>query len=217
MGIDIEVRCAHNAGMHAADDRSLQPNEPVIFTIGHSSLTADDFVRLLRSQGIDVVADVRSQPYSKRYPQYSRDDLRNLLRRAGLRYAFLGDQLGGRPASQQFYFEDGHVNYAAWAASDEFRIGLDRLIASAAKWRIAMVCAEEDPATCHRHLLIARALRDLRGWDPARILHIRSTGRLQTDAEVNPQRQLSLSGMEEQWKSPQSVLHKVQQRASSSA
>ena len=69
----------------------------VIYTVGHSTHTAEDFLRLLAAHQIDVVADVRSRPYSHYNPHFNRDALKNLLHEAGVRYLFLGRELGGNP------------------------------------------------------------------------------------------------------------------------
>ena len=68
-----------------------------IFTIGHGGRTLDEIVEQLRDKGVRFVVDVRSQPYSRYQPEFSRDALEKGLAGAGLRYIFMGNQLGGRP------------------------------------------------------------------------------------------------------------------------
>ena len=72
--------------------------EPIpIFTIGYGSRTLDDFVRVLQSYRIEFVLDVRSAPYSRFKPEFSKDALETHLREHAIRYIYLGDQLGGQP------------------------------------------------------------------------------------------------------------------------
>jgi uncharacterized protein (DUF488 family) len=161
-----------------------------LFSIGHSGHSLDHFLALLGQAGGSAVADVRSHPYSGWLPQFNRPDLREALRAQGIAYLFLGDALGGRPEQASLYDEDGRVNYERVRATDEFRRGLDQLCASLADYRVAMLCAEEDPLDCHRGLMITPALaaRDLR---PA---HIRADGRLESTEEMEA-RLLDMAGL----------------------
>ena len=68
-----------------------------ICTIGHSNLELDALISVLRENGISWVADVRSAPYSRRFPQFNRRPLAAALNAAGMRYLFLGDKIGGKP------------------------------------------------------------------------------------------------------------------------
>jgi uncharacterized protein (DUF488 family) len=193
-------------------------SKPCVLSIGHSNHTAERFLSLLQSHAIQVVVDTRSQPYSKYTPHFDQEDLRTALTAAGIRYLFLGRELGGRPDGDEFYDEDGHVLYDRVAATPLFQEGLSRLERGIREYKIAMLCAEENPAACHRRLLVGRVLLD-RG---IRVDHIRGDGRIQTEeeiaAEINPDRdQLSLfQELEaEPWKSIPSVLRKKRQNNSS--
>ena len=186
--------------------------KPVIYTIGHSNLALADFLARLRAFAIDTVVDVRSQPVSRYSPWFNRAELTAALKQAAIRYAFLGESLGGRPHDSAYYDPDGHVRYDRWAASAPFQRGLAQLAQAATKYRLALLCAEADPAHCHRHLLIARALAE-RGWSQARILHIRDDEHCQPDDAIAAQADLFGA---DGWRSPQSVLHKVRPSASSS-
>ena len=104
-----------------------------------------------------AVADVRSSPYSRHSPHFSRDELRAELRSEGISYVFLGNELGGRPKDRRFYCE-GVADYEKMAQTPEFKTGLDRVIEGARKYRIALMCSEHDPLDCHRCLLVGRAL-----------------------------------------------------------
>jgi uncharacterized protein (DUF488 family) len=186
----------------------------VIYTIGHSNHPLEAFLDLLHARHIDVLVDVRSRPYSKYAPHFNGQTLKEAVVAAGIRYAFFGKELGGRPDGAQFYDADGHVLYGRVAESPLFLEGISRLEKGIPKYRVAMMCSEENPAVCHRRLLVARVLT-ARGVSAR---HIRGDGRLQTEAELSREEasqaagagQASLFGAEEvtEWKSLRSVLPK---------
>jgi uncharacterized protein (DUF488 family) len=128
-----------------------------VFTVGHSTHSWERFVALLRTAEVTAVADVRTSPYSRLYPHFNREDLREELRLDGLSYVFLAKELGGRPSDRSFYCE-GVADYEKMAQASEFKNGLDRVIEGAKKYRIALMCSERDPLDCHRCLLVGRAL-----------------------------------------------------------
>ena len=150
-----------------------------IFSLGHSDLSFERFVDLLKSAGVTAVADVRSTPFSKRSPWFSQHDFKGGLRRSNLAYSFMGNELGGRPKSPQL-FRGGIADYAAMADTDFFRSGLARLLQGCEKHRIAMVCSERDPLHCHRCLLVGRQLLIL-GVDTR---HIHAGGRQESQREA---------------------------------
>ena len=102
-------------------------------------------------------------------------------------YEFMGEELGGRPKSDAFYDDAGHVLYDRLADSGLFFRGMMQLRTVITRRRLAVMCSEEDPAKCHRYLLIARALADL-GYD---VSHIRKDGRTERQADVMQARLLS--------------------------
>ncbi len=130
-----------------------------LLTIGHSNLPAEQFMALLQGAGVTALADVRSVPFSRRFPWFSQKPLAERLRSAGISYLALGDALGGRPKDPALYC-DGVADYEAMAATDEFRAGLDRAVAESRKSRLCLMCAEREPLDCHRCLLVARALSE---------------------------------------------------------
>jgi len=184
---------------------------PRVLTIGHSNHTVEHFLGLLKAHAVQVVVDARSQPYSKYATQFDHDALKLALQDAGIRYLFLGRELGGRPDGDEFYDDEGHVLYDLVAATSLFLEGLSRLERGIREYSVALLCAEENPAACHRRLLVGRVLID-RG---IQVEHIRGDGRIQTEEEVaaqtDPDRdQLPLFGKAEAepWKSIPSVLRK---------
>jgi len=133
-----------------------------IYTLGHSNLSMGEFLELLRSWGIEIVADVRRFPTSKKHPHFSRENLGPALKEAGIEYVFLGEELGG-------YRRGG---YEAYTETEGFRRGLGRLEELAVQGKTAIMCAERDPRGCHRRY-IAAALA-ARGF---RVIHILGPGK----------------------------------------
>jgi uncharacterized protein (DUF488 family) len=124
---------------------------------------------LLRDVGVDTIADVRSTPFSRRFPWFSGKALAATLTQHGMTYLAYGDTLGGRPRDAALY-RDGVADYEAMARQPDFQTGLDRLLADAARTRVCLMCAEREPLDCHRCLLVARALVE-RGLTIGHILH----------------------------------------------
>jgi uncharacterized protein (DUF488 family) len=132
---------------------------PPIYSVGHSNHDLAVFLKLLKEHAIQVVADVRSSPYSRYVPQFNKKEIEAAVTAAGLKYVFMGDAIGGIPTDPFYIATCGTVMYEKLTASDMFQQGLDRLANGLlAGWIIALLCAEEDPFKCHRHLLIAREL-----------------------------------------------------------
>lgn len=100
---------------------------PPIYTIGYGRRPAQEILALLHRYGIQELLDVRSQPYSRFQPAFSRKPLAEALARAGIRYVFMGDLLGGRPADPALY-RDGRVDYAALARTPAYHAGFQRLV-----------------------------------------------------------------------------------------
>jgi uncharacterized protein (DUF488 family) len=131
--------------------------QTTVYTIGHSSHPIDRFIWLLRHNDIAVIADVRSIPASRHNPQYNRDTLRRSLGAAGITYVHMGEQLGAMTEDPDL-MENGRVSFARIAASRPFITGLSRVADVARKHRIALMCAEKDPLSCHRTILVSRQL-----------------------------------------------------------
>lgn len=122
---------------------------PDVFAIGHSNRPIERFLALLRHHAIAHVADVRSIPYSRRHPQFSREALREALAGAGIGYSHWPDLGGKREASATLR------SYADYAATPPFAASLTRLETEAARTRLAFMCAEADIRQCHRQYIAA--------------------------------------------------------------
>jgi uncharacterized protein (DUF488 family) len=147
----------------------------IILTIGHSTHSLGQFVALLASHGVTVLADVRSTPFSRFNPQFNKDAIARGLKEHGIKYVFLGVELGARSSDRALY-DGGRVSYARLAQTERFKQGIERVLRGAEEHRIALMCAEKEPLECHRTLLVARVLED-RGVD---VSHILGDGRLES-------------------------------------
>ena len=105
-----------------------------------------------------MIADVRSSPYSKYSPHFNKDLLDSALRNANIDYVFLGRELGAQRSEDGCYI-DGQAKYDRIAHLSTFRHGLERVLQGAEHDRIALMCSESDPITCHRTILVCRELK----------------------------------------------------------
>jgi uncharacterized protein (DUF488 family) len=157
---------------------SMTDRQPV-FTLGHSNHPIEDFLALLRPHQIQVVADVRSTPFSRFNPQYNRQRLEASLRAEGIDYLFLGEELGARSSDPNCYDGD-RVSYAKLAATESFKRGLRRVIEESQTRRVALMCAEREPLDCHRTILVSRELSK----ENVPVMHIRADGTLEDHRHV---------------------------------
>lgn len=150
-----------------------------LFTIGHSTHTVDQFLGLLKKHGITAVCDVRSMPYSQHNPQFNRESLKEVLNARGISYVFLGKELGARSDNPACYI-NGKVQYNYLAEEPAFREGLRRVKKGMQSFQVALMCAEKDPLTCHRTILVCRELRA----ESIEIVHILADGSLETNPDA---------------------------------
>ncbi|GJQ54118.1 MAG: hypothetical protein HKUEN07_06870 [Rhodocyclaceae bacterium] len=151
----------------------------VLFTVGHSTHPIEVFVGLLTQHGITALADVRSHPYSRHFPQYSQEALKAALAREQIAYVFLGKELGARSENPACY-RQGKVQYELLAKEPQFAVGLERLRTGMERFRIALMCAEKDPLDCHRAVLVARRVYE----SGTPVDHIHADGHLEKHAEM---------------------------------
>ena len=164
----------------------------MLYSIGYATKPLSVFLQHLRTWEIGALADVRSVPYSKRFHDYHREPLAASLRRAGVHYVYLGDELGPRSKDPAHYDSAGQVQFERLQGSTLFKAGIDRLRNGIGKgMRIAMMCAEKDPAVCHRSLLVSRHL-----WAAHEVetVHIRHDGSLESERALQ-QRLMELHGI----------------------
>ena len=156
----------------------------IIFTIGHSTRTIDEFVGLLVENEIELLADVRTIPMSRHNPQFNKGVLPTSLMHYGIAYTHLA-ALGGRRGrsnknSHNTAWEHSSFrNYADYAETESFQKGLEELISLAREKRTCYMCAEAVWWRCHRRIITDYMLA--RGW---RVRHIMAPGKVQ-EAEMN--------------------------------
>lgn len=129
-----------------------------VWTVGHGQRDFADLERELAANGITTLVDVRSQPFSRRAPEFTKAPLEEQCADASIHYRWLGDRLGGRPGDPSLRSPSGTPDLEAIAASEAFRGGIEELAAVAAAAPTAIMCAERDPGGCHRATLVAPAL-----------------------------------------------------------
>jgi uncharacterized protein (DUF488 family) len=137
----------------------------------------EKFLGLLKQHNITAIADVRSIPFSRFNPHFNREALEASLRRANISYVHMGQQLGARRDEPEC-FVGKQANYELVAQLPNFRAGIARLLAGSQQQRIALMCAEKDPITCHRTVLITRAFRH----GAITVSHILDSGQLESAA-----------------------------------
>jgi uncharacterized protein (DUF488 family) len=151
-----------------------------LYSIGHSNVSIDKFIDLLKQHEIAVVVDVRSHPFSKYATHFNYDAIQPALKGASIKYLYLGKELGGMPKNPEFYDRDGNLVYARVAESREFQDSIARLVSGARTHTIALMCGEENPAGCHRRHLLGPALKA----QDLELLHIRAGGQVQSETDL---------------------------------
>ena len=153
-----------------------------IYTIGYGNRSIEEFVGLLQQYDIKFLADIRSQPYSRYNPDFSKNALERRLKQASIRYIFMGDTLGGRPRDDTSYQEDGRVDYEKVAEKDFYLKGISYLHTAWNKQlRIVLMCSEAKPQACHRSKLIGKTL----GKQNINVAHIDETGAVKAQEEID--------------------------------
>lgn len=154
-------------------------NKFKIYSIGYSSYSIKSFVDILKRYKIEAIADVRSNPYSQFKPEFNKDNLEKTLKNYGIKYVFLGNEVGARVELPECYGNE-KVNYQLLGKHPLFHKGLQRIRNGMQKYRMALMCAEKDPINCHRAILICRHLKN----QHIEIIHIVNGGNLEDHRET---------------------------------
>lgn len=129
-----------------------------VYTIGYGARTLEEFIGALQANQIEYLIDVRTAPYSKFKPEFSKELLQHHLERAGIYYLFMGDTLGGMP-KEPCCLTDGKVDYEKVRVQPFFKAGMERVRqAFQQQRRVALMCSEGRPEECHRSKLIGESL-----------------------------------------------------------
>ena len=151
-----------------------------IYTIGYGNRKIDEFLKLLKKYQIQYLIDIRSSPYSKYNPDFSKHRLEAHLSECNVRYVFMGDTLGGRPSVPSCY-TDGKADYQKLREEEFYKQGITRLRnAWEQKINVVILCSEAKPEECHRSKLIGETLIEC-GIDVA---HIDENGEIKTQEKV---------------------------------
>ena len=144
-----------------------------LYTIGYTAFSLDDFIKILQKKNIKAVIDVRSSPYSSRYSQYNRPIIEDTLKKNNIYYLFFGDVLGARPQNYSLY-SDNIADFSKISKTKDFIDGCERINSGLKKMSICLMCAEKDPMTCHRSILISNRFRHI--YPEIEIKHILESG-----------------------------------------
>ncbi len=157
-----------------------------IFTIGYGGRETDEFIALLNDHKIDTLVDVRSQPYSRFAPDFSRERLAIILKRRGIEYRFMGNSLGGRPADERCYTYSPQrkrrlLDAKKCETRDFYQKGISQLKRGMATGRrIAIMCSELEPHECHRGYVLGKTLDN----DDTTVVHIGRSGEILSQSEI---------------------------------
>ena len=152
-----------------------------LYSIGHSNISAEAFINLLKAHNITCVVDVRSAPYSKYVPQFNKDEFKKTLAVQEIQYVPMGEEFGARRSDPSLYNGKGYLDFEATAKSAVFLKGIERIAKGMLDgYRIALMCTEQNPLDCHRFSLVARSFAQF-GFC---VKHILQDGTLQTQEQV---------------------------------
>jgi len=159
---------------------SQSGERPPLYTIGYGARTLDEFLAALAANRIEFLIDVRTAPYSKFKQEFSKELLQHHVERAGIRYIFMGDTIGGQPKDPACH-TDGKVDYDKVRVQPFFQAGIERLKkAFESQRRVALMCSEGRPEQCHRSKLIGETLAAA----GVPVSHIDEDGQLLTQTQV---------------------------------
>lgn len=152
-----------------------------IYTIGHSQHDLEHFLKMLRTNEIDYVLDVRSTPYSKFAQNYDRENIQNFLVRNNINYKYMGKYFGARQENMDLYTQDGYLDFEKVAVSGHFQSAVENVMKGMETNRIALMCLEKKPIDCHRAILVAKAFYS----KGCTVNHILEDCSIQTHPELN--------------------------------
>lgn len=140
-----------------------------IYTIGYSCFKIEDFINILKKYRITCVVDVRSNPNSKFFEDYNQINLEKVLKANGIIYRSYKNEFGARQEDER-YHKDGYLNFKEYAKSKQFLEGVQKIKAGMnLNYVFVLMCAEKDPSTCHRNIMVAREFHEL-GYNVKNIL-----------------------------------------------
>ena len=151
-----------------------------IFTIGYAGFTVGEFVDALTAHRVGEVFDVRSCPFSHYRPEFDAPAIEKTLAENGIAYRNCAREFGARQEGREFYADEGFMVFGKFAASVQFRDGVNMVLAVMSERVPALMCAEKDPVNCHRAILVAREFHN-RGCE---VVHIMPDGETLTQEDL---------------------------------
>lgn len=159
-------------------------DNPIIYTIGHSTHSTEVFLDLLTAYSINCLIDVRSVAVSSYNPQYNKEHLSSFLKANKISYLHFAEEFGARHTDPDLLDEEGKVSFRLVQNSWNFKSGVERLWQGVSQgFVIALMCAESDPFDCHRFSMVSVALQK-EGFD---VRHILKDKTIKTNAEMESQ------------------------------
>lgn len=153
-----------------------------LFTIGYSGFLVEDFISSLKKESIGALVDIRSSPYSSHFKEYDITNIKCLLNKNMIYYLFLGNELGARPNDYSLY-TNNIADFSKMAKSESFIDGCARVREGLNKFSICLMCAEKDPAACHRAILVANNFRNI--YPEINIFHIHSSSKIEPQKKLD--------------------------------
>lgn len=151
-----------------------------IFTIGYSGFQLNNFIKTLKDNGISVVVDVRSLPYSQYYTDFNKDNLNKILTESKIYYRNYALEFGARQEEKKYY-PNGYLDFNMFSKSRQFLSGVEKLKKSMKQnYTFSLMCSEKEPIMCHRTILVARAFY-LAGYN---VIHLLPNGKTETQADI---------------------------------
>lgn len=167
--------------MMDATDSSSDRQPPPVYTIGYGARSMEAFIGVLQEHGIAYLIDIRSAPYSRYKPEFSKAALERELQRHVIRYVYMGDSLGGQTDNPDDRNARGKIDYERVAQREDYRAGIERVRSAYAQGlRVVLMCSEGKPEMCHRSGLVGKSLAELE----IEVVHIDENDELQSQKAV---------------------------------
>jgi Uncharacterized conserved protein len=162
-----------------------QQEEKIIYTIGHSTRTQEEFISILKSFKIELLIDIRSFPGSRRYPHFNKENLQQILPGNKIQYQHLLELGGRRKVSKDSkntaWRHDAFRGYADYMETDEFKKGISKLEEVALQYKTAYMCSEAVWWRCHRSLV-----SDYLKWKGWKVMHIMAENKSEEHPYTSP-------------------------------
>jgi uncharacterized protein (DUF488 family) len=150
-----------------------------LYTIGYSGYSLNEFLKELKSHHVNCVVDVRSNPHSQRFPDFNKENLEQYLNKSHILYRHYDKEFGARQEDKRFY-TNGILDFSKFVKSESFKSGVQKILKGMQlNFVFALMCAEKDPMSCHRGIMIAREFRKL----GIHVIHL-STGTEETQQDM---------------------------------